>query len=85
MHFSPWLLLLGVPLLPASENSGIRMTIQFGQTGNSSQQNIYILGDRKRMEFRNSTGGTYGPRLVAITRCDLGQIFELQRASFPLK
>jgi len=92
MHFSPWLLLLGVPLLPASENSGIRMTIQFGQTGNSSQQNIYILGDRKRMEFRNSTGGTYGPRLVAITRCDLGQIFELNledseytSAPYPLK
>jgi hypothetical protein len=86
VHFSPWLLLLGVPLLPASENSGIRMTIQFGQTGNWSQQTIYMQGDRKRMEFRNSAGRKkadgslqwiYGPRLVAITRCDLGQYFEL--------
>jgi hypothetical protein len=77
MHFSPWLLLLGVPLLPASENGGIRMTIEFGQTGNSSQQNIYLQADRKRMEFRNSAGRTYGPRLVSITRCDLGQMFEL--------
>jgi hypothetical protein len=62
------------------------MTINYGQTGNTNQQIIYISGDRKRMEFRNSEGEKkadgslqlfYGPRLVAITRCDLGQLFEL--------
>jgi hypothetical protein len=83
---SACLLLLGVPLLQASESTGIRMTIQYGGAGLSSQQTIYLQGDRKRMEFRNSEGRKnadgslqpiYGPRLVAITRCDLGQTFEL--------
>jgi hypothetical protein len=62
------------------------MTIRFVQADNSNEHTVYISGDRKRMEFRNSLGKknadgslqfTYGPRLVAITRCDLGQIFEL--------
>lgn len=83
---SACLILLGVPLLQASENTGIRMTIQHSGAGLSSQQTIYLQGDRKRMEFRNSEGRKnadgslqpiYGPRLVAITRCDLGQTFEL--------
>jgi hypothetical protein len=86
MHFLPaWLLLL-VPMLQASGSSGIKMTIRFSHAENSSEQTIYISGDRKRMEFRNSEGQkkangslqlSYGPRLVAITRCDLGQTFEL--------
>jgi hypothetical protein len=83
---STWLLLLGIPLLQDSENTGIKMTIQRGGAGLSSQQTIYLQRDRKRMEFRNSAGQKnadgsfqpiYGPRLVAITRCDLGQSFEL--------
>jgi hypothetical protein len=83
---SACLLLLGVPLLQASENSGIRMTIQYSGAGISNQQTIYLQEDRKRMEFQNSEGRKnadgsvrpiYGPRLVAITRCDLGQTFEL--------
>jgi hypothetical protein len=62
------------------------MTIQLSGAGLSSQQTIYLQGDRKRMEFRNSEGrknadgslrSIYGPRLAAITRCDLGQSFEL--------
>jgi len=78
MHFSSsWLLLLGVPLLQASDNSGIKMTIQFGNPGPSAQRTIYLQSDRKRMEFRNYLGEKEGPRLVAITRCDLGQMFEL--------
>jgi hypothetical protein len=81
-----WLLLLGVPLLQASENTGVEMTIQHGQAGLATQQTIYLRADRKRMEFRSAFGQknadgsvqpTYGPRLVAITRCDLGQAFEL--------
>ena len=87
MHSSsPWLLLFLVPMFQASANNGIKMTIRFGQTDNSNEHTVYIAGDRKRMEFRNSSGTknadgtlqlTYGPRLVAITRCDLGQTFEL--------
>ena len=80
------LLLLGAPLLQASENIGIKMTMRRIFAGNSSQQTIYVQGDRKRMEFRNYAGqqkadGSQqwlsGPRLLAITRCDLGQVFEL--------
>jgi hypothetical protein len=50
------------------------------------EQTIYLQKDRKRVESRGSSGRigadgvkqiTYGPRLVLITRCDLGQIFEL--------
>ena len=87
MHFSPpWLILLLVPIFQASANTGIKMTIRFGQAENSNEHTVYISGDRKRMEFQNSAGKknadgslqlTYGPRLVAITRCDLGQTFEL--------
>jgi hypothetical protein len=86
VHFSlPWFLLL-VPLFQASANTEIKMTIRFGQAETSNEHTVYIAGDRKRMEFRNSSGTknadgalqlTYGPRLVAITRCDLGQMFEL--------
>ncbi len=78
MHFSStWLFLLGIPLLQAAGNSGIKMTIQFGNPGTSAQHTIYLQSDRKRMEFRNYIGEKEGPRLVAITRCDLGQMFEL--------
>ena len=87
MHFlPPWLLLLLVPMFQASANNGIKMTIRFGQAENSNEHTVYIAGDRKRTEFRNSAGKknadgslqlTYGPRLVAITRCDLGETFEL--------
>ena len=80
------LLLVGVPLLQASENSGIKMTIRRVFAGNHTEQTTYLQGDRKRMEFRNYAGqqkadGSQqwlsGPRLLAITRCDLGQVFEL--------
>ena len=87
MHCLPaWLLLLAIPMFQASLTNGIKMTMRFSQSGNSSEQTVYISGDRKRMEFRNSEGRkkqdgplqlSYGPRLVAITRCDLGQMFEL--------
>jgi hypothetical protein len=73
-------------MFQASGNSGIKTTIRFTQAENSNWQTVYISLDRKRMEFRNSAGEKkadgapqliYGPRLVAITRCDLGQNFEL--------
>lgn len=87
MHlFSPCLLVAGVPLSQASENTGIKMTIRRIFAGHSSEQTVYLKEDRKRMEFRNHAGlrkadGSQewlsGPRLAAITRCDLGQVFEL--------
>ena len=87
MHLpSLCLFFVGVPLLQASENTGIKMTIRRVFAGNSSEQTIYVQGDRKRIEFRNRAGQqkadgsqewVSGPRLAAITRCDLGQVFEL--------
>ncbi len=87
MHLSFFgLLLVGVPLLQASENTGIKIRIRRVFAGNASEQTIYVQGERKRMEFRNYAGqrkadGSQqwlsGPRLTAITRCDLGQVFEL--------
>jgi hypothetical protein len=73
-------------MLQASGSNGIKMTIRYGHAGNWGEHTVYVAEDRKRMEFRNSEGGKkadgtlqlrYGPRLVAITRCDLGQMFEL--------
>jgi hypothetical protein len=87
MHVSLlWVVLLAAPWLQTSENAGIEMTIRHTFSGNSSDQNFYLLGDRKRVESRNgqgrrrrdgSTQWISGPRLALITRCDLGQIFEL--------
>jgi hypothetical protein len=89
MSFSPALFLLfGIPLLQvATTVRGIKMVVRHTAGGMSSEQTLYIAPDRKRVEFRNSTGGPtrpdgsmvvrYGPPLAAITRCDLGQSFEL--------
>ncbi|HKM47064.1 MAG TPA: hypothetical protein VJX69_05730 [Terriglobales bacterium] len=88
MNFSSaWLFLLAAaPLLQASENTGIKMTIQYGQGAYPSKHTIYMQGDRKRTEYQNSFGmkkadgsmqPVYGPHIASITRCDLGQAFEL--------
>jgi len=78
--------LLGIPLVQAAENPGIKMTIEYGQRGNASQRTIYFKADRKRFAYQNSFGQQqadgsvkpiYGPRIVSIMRCDLGQSFEL--------
>src|SRR5208283_1606773 len=88
MNFSSaWLFLLAAaPLLQASENTGIKMTIQYGQGAYPSKHTIYMQGDRKRTEYQNSFGmkkadgsmqPVYGPHIASITRCDVGQTFEL--------
>jgi hypothetical protein len=75
-----------------TSGTGIRMTVQIGfdtarSNKNGSQYTSYIEADRKRTEYQNSTGGGMhadgtsdmrpGPRLASITRCDLGQTFDL--------
>jgi hypothetical protein len=67
--------------------TGIKMTVQIGFDKNESQYTSYIERDRKRMEYQSSMGGGMhadgtldmrpGPHLASITRCDLGQTFEL--------
>jgi hypothetical protein len=92
---------LAAPLLQSPENSGIEMTIRHTFSGHWSEQKYYFLADRKRVESRNAAGRRKrdgstewlsGPRLAMITRCDLGQIFELnldageyQSAAYPPK
>ena len=66
---------------------GIRMTMQFVAEKMTSEQTWYIQADRERREYQNSSGGGVhgdgtvdmrpGPRLASITRCDLGQTYEL--------
>ena len=70
-----------------TSGTGIRMTVQIGFDKNKSQYTSYIEADRKRTEHQNSMGGgrhadgtldmRRGPRLASITRCDLGQTFDL--------
>src|SRR5260370_16657719 len=53
----------------------------------SSERTMYCQGGRKRLDFRSSSGGArradgsvdvrYGPHIASITRCDVGQIFQL--------
>lgn len=83
---SAWLLLFGIPMAQAAEQPGIRMTIERGAVGTPARQTIYFQADRKRFAYQNSFGEKQedgsvrpivGPRLVSITRCDLGQSFEL--------
>ena len=80
------LLLLGAALLSASEDTGTKMVVRTTLAGHASEQTTYWQGDRKRVEYRGSVGRRatdgstqyeYGPASVFITRCDLGQIFQL--------
>jgi hypothetical protein len=87
MNFlSACLLLFGVSLAQAADTPGIKMTIEYGSPRNGSRRTIYFQADRKRFEYQNSFGQRqadgsarpiYGPRIVSITRCDLGQAFTL--------
>jgi hypothetical protein len=86
-------LFLTLSLLPASRGSGettpgtgIKMDVQIWFGKNESQYTSYVEADRIRTEYQNSVGGTHadgtsdlrpGPPLATITRCDLGQTFEL--------
>lgn len=88
MRFSAiWLLLLGIPLLQAPQNTGIKMTVRrdLGPTF-STEETTYWQGDRKRTERRSSQGRlkpdgsqeeVYGPHIATIIRCDSGKIFNL--------
>ncbi len=63
------------------------MTVRDAFGSMSSERTMYFQGDRKRLDFRSSSGGArradgsvdvrYGPHIASITRCDLGQMFQL--------
>lgn len=86
-YSATWLLLLGIPLLQAPRNTGIKMTVRrdLGPTV-SSEETTYRQGDRKRTERRSFEGRmkpdgsqelVYGPHIAAIIRCDSGRMFNL--------
>jgi len=78
----PWilacvmLLLMSMPL-GAFESTGTKMTVRHTSGGYSGQSTIYWQSDRKRIEHRDSVAYHLGQHLASITRCDLGQDFEL--------
>ena len=71
-------LVLAASTMAQTTNVGLKFTIRYstngGQTG---QQTQYVEVDRRRDEHRNFVGANYGPPLAFITRCDMGQNFEL--------
>jgi len=89
----PLLLGLSLLLVPAEEiapapgTAGITMTVQFTDRVRKSEEVIYLQSDHRRLEYRNeyygdtrvdgTVGVRYGPRIADITRCDIGQSFEL--------
>ena len=86
MQFPPRLfLLLCVPLLLKFQNpvetgpgaAAIKMTVRHAFAGIAAEQKIYLQSDRRRMEYQNGTNLRNGPHIASITRCDLGQMFEL--------
>lgn len=70
------LLCCSFPLF-ASEPTGTKITVRHISGSSSARSTLYLQSDRKRIEYRGSTGYSLGPHLASITRCDLGQRFEL--------
>ena len=56
---------------------GTKMTVFYSFGGQESEDTTYFRADARRWEFRDLTASKYGPRLVSIERCDLGQMFGL--------
>jgi hypothetical protein len=97
-----WVLLMSILLPQTAENVGSRIVTRHTiSAGIASEQTLYIMADRRRMETRHSTqqrdsGGPTEtmdePSGVFIVRCDLGQSFilypqrqECTSADFPPK
>ncbi len=66
---------------------GLKITVRDAFNGMSRERTQYFQGDRKRLDYQNTTGGPrradgsvdmrYGPHIASITRCDLGKMYEL--------
>ena len=73
--------LLSVPVVSVPMPPGLKIAVR--STGIGSQpleRTEYVQGDRRRIEQRGSQGMVYGPWIATITRCDLGQMFDLNLA-----
>jgi hypothetical protein len=60
---------------------GLKITERASFGGRSRQNTSYIESDRRRREFRSSSGNVDGPPLAFISRCDLDQSTELNLES----
>jgi hypothetical protein len=71
-------LLITIPAMAQSANVGLKITIRDLTNGRQTMQETqYVQGDRRREEHRIAFGSNYGPSLALITRCDMGQNFDL--------
>ena len=79
-----WLLLLTVLDPQASENVGTKIVTRHSSPGGVSEETLYIMADRRRLEFRQSVqleNNDAAPEVassVFILRCDLGRSFHLR-------
>jgi hypothetical protein len=70
--------LLAAPAVATPADVGLKITVRSSSMGlPPSQDTRYIASDRRRNEYRNASGSNYGPLLALLSRCDLGQNFEL--------
>ncbi len=63
--------------LAASARADLKITVRHTFQGHSTEHTQYIKGGRKRLDYRNSAGHTYGPRIASITDCGAGKVYEL--------
>jgi hypothetical protein len=71
-------LLIVAPTMAQTANLGFKITIRYSTNGRQTMEETqYVQGDRRRHEHRFAFGSNYGPSLALITRCDIGQNFEL--------
>jgi len=78
-----WLFLLTILGPHASENVGTKIVTRQSSPGGVSEETLYIIADRRRLEFRqsiqpeNNEGAPEVASRVFILRCDLGWNFHL--------
>jgi hypothetical protein len=70
--------LLAAPAVAIPADVGLKITTRSSSMGlPPSVHTQYIATDRRRSEYRSRSGSNYGPPLAILSRCDLGQNFEL--------
>jgi hypothetical protein len=72
------LVLLAAPVMATPQGTGLKITKRYSLANRLSWQDTqYFQNDRRRSEHRTLSGSNYGPPLALITRCDTGQMIEL--------
>jgi len=73
------LFLVIAPAVARPADVGLKITTvrHSSMSASPAQFTQYIASDRRRNEYRNSSGSNYGPPLALLSRCDIDQNFEL--------